>query len=215
MAGRWRNAVELAYYLAINGADTFGAIHVAVTERRIYQYVKQRSTSCGDLLHCVAYAIGCRSPAVNRAEYKGWKPSVNLSRWFVPPLPHDRIWRPRLDQIRPGDFLCYDYTSRKAHGLIYLGMTVDGRARTADFGQPGGRLFLCDVAGGNGAPLRFRGRQVDCAVPLRSVATEAPALTVGEWLAAHEIDPAPWFEEGLTVQELLTPDEYDRTCRDD
>lgn len=188
-----RAVAELAYYLAGNGGDKFGPISLAVTEGRIrtYEALTPRSTSCGDLLHCVAFAAGCRSDAINRAEHCGWVPGVNLSRWFVPPAT-GRIWKPKREQFQIGDFGCYDYTTPRAHGFVFLGWEGEN-AVTADFGQPGGKLYKAQVREIPGG-VAFRGRAVDCIVSLDAVRFDRPAQSVAEWCAARKLpDPGPWM----------------------
>lgn len=196
MNDRRRLVVELAAHLAANGEDPLGPFAHAVTEGRGRGYValKPPSTSCGDLLHCVAFAAGYRGPAMNRAECRGWTPGVNLSRWFVPPLTHARLWKPRLADLQPGDFLCYDYTTPRAHGAVFLGAgtTPAGLrvALTADFGQPGGKLYTCPVQDG-ATSLLLRGRLVSCAVSLDALAYEADPETVAGWLERHGLPVEP------------------------
>jgi len=193
---RRRLVVELAAHLAANGREPLGPFSVAVTEGRIAGYLRCEppSSSCGDLLHCVAFAAGYRGPAMNRTEHRGWLPGVNLSRWFVPPLGHDRKWKPRLADLQPGDFLCYDYTTPRAHGAVFLasGVTPDGVpvALTADYGQPGGALRTCPVQDG-ATSLLLRGRLVSCAVSLDALAFEADPETVPGWLARHGLPVDP------------------------
>lgn len=205
MSAPRRQIVELAYHLASNGGDPLSAASKAVTEGRIEGYLKGRSTSCGDLLHCVAFACGNRSNAINRTEHEGWTPGVNLSRWFVPSpsKPHHphggvRHFRPRLEQIKPGDFVCYDYLKnggKSAHGLIVLAIDYKtGDVCTADYGQPGGRIYY--VKASQGRPMIWRGRSVDCVVDVDTIDwTEAP-LNVFEFCVRHGItvDPVVPFE---------------------
>ena len=188
-----RAVVELAHHLADHGRDPAGAIHLALTEGRAPGYARIGSTSCGDLLHAVAFAAGCRAPTINRDEHTGWRPGVNLSRWFVPPLPHPRLWLPGLEDFRPGDFGIYDYTTTRAHGFVFLGTDGAGRAITADFGQPGGKIYQCNVSPSriNGA-VHFRGRRVDALVSLDGLSFTAPPETVGEWLTRHGLPVIPW-----------------------
>ena len=196
MNDRRRLVVELAAHLATHGTDPLGPYSVAVTEGRIAGYLRLRppSSSCGDLLHAVAFAAGYRGAAMNRDEHTGWRAGVNLSRWFVPPLPHDRLWKPRIEQLEPGDFLCYDYTLPTAHGAIFLGSGETGSgepvALTADAGQPGIKLRTCTVEQGATA-LRLRGRLVSCSVSLDALTFDAAPETVPAWLARHGLPVEP------------------------
>jgi hypothetical protein len=189
---------ELAAYLATHGSDPHGAISQVVTERRIEWYLAHHSTSCGDLLHCVAEACGYRGPALNRASARGWAPGKNLSRWFleelVPVLVH-----PRLEDLHPGDFLLEDAHKRNANGVwlshaaIYLGRGASDAgpiALTADFGQPGGRIYDCQVRGDS--PLTLRGRTLDLAVSLDDLEWTEEPLSVPAFCAAHGLTPQPW-----------------------
>jgi len=197
ISDRRRLVVELAAHLATQGGDPLGPHSLAVTEGRIkgYQKCKPRSSSCGDLLHCVAFAAGYRGRAMNRDEHTGWISGVNLSRWFAPPRDHARIWKPRLDDLKPGDFLCYDYTTGAAHGAVFLGsgLTEDGDrvALTADYGQPGGKLHTCRVLQCE-TSLALRGRVVSCAVSLDALAFEAAPETVLGWLGRHGLPLEPF-----------------------
>lgn len=191
MNARRRLVVELAAHLATHGTDPLGPYSVAVTEGRIAGYLRLRppSSSCGDLLHAVAFAAGYRGAAMNRDEHTGWRAGVNLSRWFVPPLEHERTWKPRLADLQPGDFICYDYTLPTAHGAVFLGAR-DGVALTADYGQPGGALRTCAVLQG-ATSLALRGRLVSCSVSLDALTFDAPPETVPGWLARHGLPVEP------------------------
>jgi hypothetical protein len=196
ISDRRRLVVELAAHLATQGGDPLGPHSLAVTEGRIKGYLKLKppSSSCGDLLHCVAFAAGYRGPAMNRAEHRGWTSGVNLSRWFVPPLDHARTWKPKLADLQPGDFLCYDYTVPSAHGVVFLGSGVtsegDRVALTADAGQPGIKLRTCPVLQG-ATSLALRGRVVSCSVSLDALTFEADPETVLGWLARHGLPLEP------------------------
>ncbi|MCK9629684.1 MAG: hypothetical protein M0R37_13965 [Bacteroidales bacterium] len=193
---RRRLVVELAAHLATQGGDPLGPFSVAMTEGRIagYMRLKPPSSSCGDLLHCVAFAAGYRGPAMNRTEHLGWVAGVNLSRWFVPPLDHERTWKPKLADLQPGDFICYDYTVPTAHGAVFLGSGVteagEPVALTADAGQPGIRLRTCPVLQG-ATSLALRGRIVSCSVSLDALTFDAEPETVPGWLARHGLPVEP------------------------
>jgi hypothetical protein len=198
ISDRRRLVVELAAHLATHGTDPLGPFSVAVTEGRIAGYLACKpkpSSSCGDLLHCVAFAAGYRGPAMNRTEHLGWVSQVNLARWFCPPLDHARTWNPRLEDLKPGDFLCYDYKLKSAHGAIFLGSgeTEDGArvALTADAGQPGIKLRTCRVLQG-ATSLALRGRVVSCSVSLDALAFEADPETVLGWLGRHGLPIEPF-----------------------
>jgi hypothetical protein len=188
---RRRAIVELANHCAEHG-DPKGGVAAAVTEGREQgAYANGPGTSCVELVDCVAFATGHRSAAINRDEHLGRRPQTDLG-WFAPPYKHEghRIWRPRLEQLRPGDFLCYDYTG-SAHACVFVGVDEAERAITADYGQPGGRIRRCEVREAGGV-LTFRGRSVDAAIDVDTLDYPEPALTVGEWLEAHGLEVEPW-----------------------
>jgi hypothetical protein len=84
-----------------------------------------------------------------------------------------RIANPRLTQLKPGDFLIYDYSNSRAHGCVYLGVDERGRAITADAGQPGIALHHCEVDDRGWGALLLRRRPLDFAVDLDSFEFEA------------------------------------------
>lgn len=189
-----RSVVELAHYTASNGADELGEIHMAVTEGRAKWYKNSPSTSCGDLVQACLYAAGCRESWVNREEHEGWRSGQNLSL-FVPLFRgRSAIDRPRIDQLQPGDLGIYDYDyPTRTHGWVYLGLDDRGRAITADFGQPGGRIYHCEVGELSWSRiLTLRGRPVDRVIPLDSVTFTEPAETVVEWCARYGLQVLPW-----------------------
>lgn len=193
-----RYVTELAAYLATHGSDPRGAISQVVTEGRIDWYLAHRSTSCGDLLHCVAEAAGYRGAALNRASWCGWTPGMNLSRWFIAPR-HAILVHPRLEDLHPGDFLLEDAHRRNARGdylshvCVYLGRGESDEgsiALTADFGQPGGRIYECQVRGDS--PITLRGRTLDLAVSLDDLEWTEEPLSVAGFCRAHGLEPQPW-----------------------
>lgn len=190
-----RAVVELAHYTAANGADHLGSIHLALTEGRAKWYAHSSSTSCGDLLQACLYAAGCREDWVNREEHEGWRSGQNLS-FFVPPFRgRDQIDYPHLGELEPGDLGIYDYDDpTRTHGWVYLGVDEHGRAITADFGQPGGKIYHCDVGlvPWSRRTTTFRGRPVDRIIQLSSIAFDAEPETVGEWCARHDLEVLPW-----------------------
>lgn len=193
-----RHIVELAYHLAKHGGDPLSPASLAVSEGRIR---REGYSSCGDLLHCVAEACGHRSPALNRGET--WVPGVNLSRWFVPEgrgYAHGgkRVWKPLLSDIEAGDFGCYDYTSPRAHGFIVLAVDHEtSEICTADYGQPGGRIYYSKVViGGGHFPALVRGRELSCLIKVDSLPWQEQPIGVTEYCAHHGIslDPVVPFE---------------------
>lgn len=196
---RRKAIVELAHYCAEHGF-LGGPVEQAVVEGRKYGQLGQSGSSCVELVDCCAFAAGHRSAAINRDEHRGRRPQTDLG-WFVPPYRHDgsRIWQPRLEQIRPGDFLCYDYTG-SAHACVYLGLDDEGRALTADYGQPGGRIYHC-IAREAGGCITLRGRRLDAAIDVDSLSFPEPALAVSEWCAAHGLDVEPWTPAEYLAQQ--------------
>jgi hypothetical protein len=193
---------------------------MAVTEGRIvgYQKCKPRSSSCGDLLHCVAFAAGLRGDIVNRTEHRGWKPIANITRWWprwtrVPGT--GRIALPSLGMLLPGDFGMLDGDTPAAHVFVALSLN---EARTellsADFGQPGGALRRCPVVVMPSGQVKLRGRRWTHHLSLARLPWEAPPMTVGAWLEAHGLDPEPWFEPGQTANDICTEEEILRIDRE-
>jgi len=191
MSAPRRQIVELAYHLARHGEDPLSPASLAVTEGRIRWYQEIGSTSCGDLLHCVAEACGYRGVALNRGD--SWESEVNLSRWFVPPFAHGgtRIWRPTIDQIKPGDFLCLDYESPRAHGCVLIANNTDW-ITTADFGQPGGHVYADQRVYRDRKSLVFRGRRIDCAIDVDTLPWAEAAMTVFDFCAEHNVPLEPY-----------------------
>lgn len=189
-----RCACELGHYLAYHGKDQFGAIHMAVTEGRARDYEKWGSTSCGDLLHTINYAMGCRmmAPFVNREEHDGWESGENLYV-FIPPF-HKKLRRlhsPKITDLKLGDQIVYDYDDpRKTHGAIFGGITHGGKALTFDFGQPGGKVYECEIVEKWGTTY-LRGRPLDFAIDLDSYELTEPAETVLEWCTRNELPFKP------------------------
>jgi len=200
-----REMVELAHYLALHGARG-GEVNRAVTEGRdVGKY-----SSCGDLVHCVLYAAGCRSGWINRGEHDGWRMGANLSRLW--PLWHRS---PLLGLLLPGDVILLDGDRQTAHVAIAVSLSTDRSVlTTADYGQPGGKVLTCQVRVGDRGEVTIRGRRWTHHGSLARVPWTAPALTVGQWLAAHGLDSGPWYERGLTADVLCTPEELDRMARE-
>jgi len=188
-----RAIVELAHYVTSEGRGTFGhPVQQAVVEGRQYP-PDQPGTSCVELPDCVAFAAGCRADCINRDEHHGRRVQRDLG-WYLHGSKHDGtiLDRPTLLQLRPGDFLGYDF-DRGGHAAVYLGQLADGRVLTADFGQyhGGGKLYECSV-NVYGGFLALRGRRVWAAVSTGTLSFPGPTLTVAEWCAAHALlDPGP------------------------
>jgi hypothetical protein len=200
--------VELAWFVA-----TFGArgqpINNAVAEDRDYG----RYSSCGDLIHAVLYAIGCRdSDIVNRNECGGWEVGKNLSKLFFGPLLKEVVIRPKRGELKPGDILLYDGDRSSAHACFYLA-TRGMRIVTADYGQPGGDVIACSVRE-SPAFLRLRGRRVTHSISLASVPLEAEPISAIEWLRQHNLDPNAWFAAGKWFDEIVT-DSAERAAVED
>jgi len=192
---------ELAYYAAQRG-EWDGPVSLAISEGRELEYARGRGSSCVELIDACAYAAGCRDDVINRIEHHGRGPQTGL-RWFGPKpggrredcALHSgaRLWRPSLAQLEAPAILCFDYLSQLAHVAVFLGLLPDGRALTADYGQPGGRLHMCRVDSALPyRPLKLRGRFVDAAINVSSLTFVARPLTVGEWCASRGLPVEPW-----------------------
>jgi hypothetical protein len=190
---RRRTIVELGYYLTSDGRGAFGhPVQQAVVEGRQYP-PSQPGTSCVELPDCIAFAAGCRAEHILRDEHRGF-PSTGRPDlgWFYGERKHTVPRLPKLEQLRPGDFIGYDF-DRGGHIAVYLGQTPDGRALTADFGQwhGGGRQFECSVDS-VGDFLMLRGRRVWASVDADTIVYTASALAVADWCSAHGLpDPGP------------------------
>jgi hypothetical protein len=199
---RRRAIVELAYYVVTDGRGAFGSpVQQAVVEGRQYQ-PGQPGTSCVELPDCVMFAAGCRADCINRDEHHGRHIQRDLG-WYLHGSKHDGevIDSPRLDQLRPGDLIGYDF-DRSAHAAIFLGRDGDHVVLTADYGQwhGGGRLYRCSV-GQVGPYLTLRGRYVWAAVNVDTLSYEAPALTVGQWCREHGLEVEPWMPAEYLVEQ--------------
>jgi hypothetical protein len=187
---RRRAIVELAYYCAEHG-DPAGPVAAAVTEGREQRvYAHGPGSSCVELADCVAFAAGCRAKSILRDEHLGFpaegRPDLG---WFYGAHDWSVEWYPRFEQLKPGDFLGYDF-DRGGHICIYCGQDENGLAVTADYGQPGGKVHYCPV--GSGVRVTLRGRQLFAAVDADTIVFTEPALTVAEWCQAHGLDAQPW-----------------------
>ena len=95
-------------------------------------------SSCADLAHWLYFRLGCRERWVNRAEHRGWKMEVNVSRIVAVSEP----WRPR--QLYAGDVLCIANrwpSGTDAH-IVCVITHDEGLLCTAEYGQPGGALKI-------------------------------------------------------------------------
>lgn len=195
---RRRAIVELAHYVTTDGRGAFGhPVQQAVVEGR--QYIPKgepggsSGTSCVELPDCVAFAAGCRAQHILRDEHRGFpadgRPDLG---WFYGKREHTVVRQPRLEQLKPGDFIGYDF-DRGGHIAVYLGRTPDGSALTADYGQwhGGGRTYGCSVDRVGGF-LVLRGRRVWASVDADTIVYTGPALAVADWCAEHGLpDPGP------------------------
>ena len=207
-----RPIIELAHHAALHGHDPFGSMSMAVTEGRIvgYQKCRPKSSSCGDLLHCCAFAAGLRGDVVNRTEYRGWKPIRNITSWWPYWTRDDKglIVTPSLGLLMPGDFGMLDGDTAAAHVFVALSLN-ESRTEllTADYGQPGGALRRCPVVVMPSGQVKLRGRRWTHHLSLASLPWEADPLDVGTWLETHGLDTAEWFENGLVADRICTDDE--------
>lgn len=199
-----REAVEFAFHVATHGARGT-QINAAVAEGRD----KLNYSSCGDLLHAMLFACGCREDWINRAEHKGWTSQVNLSRVFSR---KGVVVNPSLGDIGPGACCMYDGSEPRAHGFVYL-TRRKSTATTADFGQPGGRVYANVPIVESRGQVFFRGRRVTHVLPLQRVTFAVPALTVGEWLAERGLDERDWIYNGKTADDLVEASELDAVDR--
>jgi hypothetical protein len=197
---RRRAAVELAYFLASEGQPPLGPVAMAVTEGREAAYDRGPGSSCVELVDCVMYAVGCRDEAINRDEHRGRHSQRDLG-WYLPGSQHSGriITHPSAEQLNPGDPIGYDF-HRGGHAAIFLGWLPSGRVLTADYGQPGGRIYSC-FSDDHYSCLTLRGRVLDASVDLDSLECPGQALTVGEWLESHGMDVRPWVPYELVCVE--------------
>jgi len=188
---RRRAIVELAAYCAEHG-DPAGLVAAAVTEgREQLVYAHGPGSSCVELADCVAFAAGCRAPSILRDEHHGFphagRPDLG---WFYGVHDWTVVWGPRAEQLHPGDFLGYDF-DRGGHICVYLGREGEHYV-TADYGQPGGRVYKCLAREVRGR-LTLRGRAVWAAVDADTIVYTEPAQTVHQWCLTHGLDdPGPW-----------------------
>ena len=201
-ADRQRRIVELAYHIAKEGQPPTGPVAMAVTEgREQSQYAHGWGSSCVELADCVMFAAGCRAECINRDEHLGRRTQTDLG-WYLKGSKHDGkiIHSPKKSDLSPGDLLGYDFYrkehGRGAHAAIFLCWLTDGRALTADYGQPGGRVYKCKITQ-VGKRLISRGRMLDGVVKTNTLSFPGPCLTVGEWLEFHGLPMTPWVPYGL------------------
>lgn len=198
-----REVVELAYFAAEHGARG-SRVNELVTEGRDVG----RYSSCGDLAQCVLYVGGHRGPAINRAEFRGWKTGANISALW-------KLWERNaagrfvtdIGRLLPGDLLLLDGNGPSAHVCVAITMRDDRtELLTADYGQPGGKLHRCPITRMKSGGVQIRGRRWTHHISLASVVWSAPALTVGEWAIARQAPEIErlWLGSGKTADELLS-----------
>jgi hypothetical protein len=182
----------------------------------VYQWIVERRdrgpgySSCADLAHWLLFRVGCRADAINRAEHRGWKAGVNVSRlayWKGVAKSWPRTEPVTLDalarHLQTGD-VCIIWRkpdSTDAHVCIF-DRVEGGKIHTWDAGQ--GAMANPAWSGGKDLiEVRRRIRSVSefplkVWVPLSAVAfTADPDVPSGDRL--DEIDgrtePAPMPED--------------------
>ena len=137
----------------------------AVTEGR-FDMVRGYS-SCGDLPHCLLFALGVREEYINRKEHDGWhwgeEPGRRWDNNITTLVAKGKgTWGvngyaqqfPKATQLLSGDILVVDcdYPRRTqvpggifrgpTHAIVLLDIVVGGVAVTAEYGQPGAAVRI-------------------------------------------------------------------------
>lgn len=133
-------AVELVrFWCGSTGRTISDDVYREVTEGR--QDAALRSggfySSCGDLGHCLLFALGCREHWINRDEHEGWSPIVNVSRLCRWGPGTNKLARDvtRGTPLLPGDVLVLAAFSPS---LTHVCVVVEDKGDelvTADYGQ--------------------------------------------------------------------------------
>ena len=166
----------------LRGRGKLDPLYVGVTEGRDTPAMWSRYSSCGDLSQALAFELGCRQGFINRAEHKGWKPGVNLLRFYAgadapASLSDDSIPKPGA--------ICFVWSDhgRDAHTFV-AGDTIAGVSlETFNYGAGGMSPHEFPGARQSNAQLR------ECwQVQLKSGASSTVLVTLGagRTLGAHE-----------------------------
>ena len=209
------NAVELVKFWCggYKGRPTNDPVYIEVTEGR--QQHQKSYSSCGDLAHCLAFALGVRSDWVNRVEHDGWHFGEQVGRrwdnnvttlvcpkWYG--VNHQATPSPGRQEIEPGDICVVDckfplarvdQNKRRGptHVCVFLEWGDDGSAITGDYGQPGGAIRRRKLSSGTDG-VWFGDRHVDSLLKIDAVVAAAKAegklsaaMTPDEWRYAHAV----------------------------
>lgn len=131
-----------------------------VTEGRDVGRMQKRYSSCGDLPHWLYETLGVRLDWVNRAPH--WRVAQNLillqAKGYFGKNLIARVWDGTL--LDAGDTLI---VSNKAHRQLHAVCIIArdpvcGWLATAQYGQPGGALVECDIAGSDSGGIHQRDR---------------------------------------------------------
>jgi len=154
------------------GADEGGAVAERHPRYQTVTEGRDRPTpgysSCGDLAHWLLYRLGVREAWVNRAEHRGWRVGVNVSRLVT----NATLFSGQA--LECGDVLVIANqwpSGTDAHVVCVLHDLVEGGKRvtcTAEYGQPGGALKTYAWDG-----TRLGRRRVRVVLPLETVLRKA------------------------------------------
>jgi hypothetical protein len=134
--------VLLMYACGFEGRNENDPVYQRVTEGRDVGAMQRKYSSCADLAHWLHFRLGLRTSWINRAEHKGWKSGVNVSKLAFSAVA--KTWKKDVQDLHRGDVgvIWSLPDSTDAHVFVFHKPAGEVNSvpvwLTAEYGQPGG-----------------------------------------------------------------------------